>query len=113
MSLSSMLLAIRTIGKYRMIADGSKDLNSRGGIVSAASRVFDSWPVNFLILVEDLNRLKLARAGGGVGKQFGGAYRCLFRMKTPARPNDTDLLHSFSGLCRGQLGAWLNKVQVN
>jgi len=113
MSLSSMLLAIRTIGKYRMIADGSKDLNGRGGIVSAASRVFDSWPVNLLILVEDLNRLKLVRAGDGIGKRYGGVYRCLFRAKTPGRPNDTELFSSFSGLCRGQLGAWLNKVQAN
>jgi len=109
MSLSSMLLTIRTIGKYRMIADGAKELNSRAGIVSAASRVFDSWPGNFLILVEDLNRLKLVRAGCGAGKQFGGVYRCMFQTKAPGGPNHADFLGSFSGLRRGQLGAWLGK----
>jgi hypothetical protein len=113
MSLSSMLVAIRTIGKYRMIADGSTSLNSRGGIVSAASRVFNDWPVNLLILVEELNALDLVRTKFVAGKQFGGAYRCLFRKNTLARPNDMGALGNFSGLCRGQFGGWLNEVLFN
>ena len=92
MSLRPMLLAIRTIGKHRIIADRTSDRNNEKEIVSAASRVLVQWPTNFIALLEDLGRQLPSDIGGGVGKQFGGIYRALFRNKALGDPKHTEFL---------------------
>lgn len=92
MSLRTMLLAIRTIGKHRIIADGTSDWNNEKKIVSAASRVLVKWPTNFIALLEDFGRQLPSDIGGGVGKQFGGIYRALFRNKAMGDPKHTEFL---------------------
>jgi hypothetical protein len=92
MSLRSMLLAIRTIGKHRIIADGTSDRSKEKEVVSAASRVLVQWPTNFIALMEDLGRQLPSDISGGVGKQFGGIYRALFRNKAMGDPKHTEFL---------------------
>jgi hypothetical protein len=61
-------------------------------IVSAASRVLVQWPTNFIALLEDLGRQLPSDISGGVGKQFGGIYRALFRNKAMGDPKHTEFL---------------------
>ena len=81
MGLRSMLLAIRTIAKHRILADGTGDSSNDKEIVSAAARVLVEWPTNFIALLEDIGRQLPADISGGVGKQFGGIYCGLLRNK--------------------------------
>jgi hypothetical protein len=92
MSLRSMLLSIRTIGKHRTIADGTSGKSKEKEIVSAASRALVHWPTNFIALMEDLGRQLPSDISGGVGKQFGGIYRALFRNKAMGDPKHTEFL---------------------
>jgi hypothetical protein len=92
MSLRSMLLVIRTIGKHRIVADGTSDRSKEKEIASAASRVLVKWPTNFIALMEDLGRQLPSDISGGVGKQFGGIYRSLFRNKAMGDPKHTEFL---------------------
>jgi hypothetical protein len=91
MSLRSMLLTIRTMGKHRIIADGSSERNNEE-IVSAASRVLKQWPTNFIALLGDLGQQLRSDISGGVGTQFGGIYRALFRNKAMGDPKHTEFL---------------------
>ena len=92
MSLRSLLLTIRTVGKHRIIADGTSDRSEEKEIVAAASRVLVQWPTNFIALMEDLGRQLPSDIGGSVGKQFGGIYRALFRNKAMGDPKHTEFL---------------------
>jgi TniQ len=92
MGLRSMLLAIRTIAKHRILADGTGDSNNDKEIVTAASRVLVEWPKNFISLLEDIGRQLPADISGGVGKQFGGIYWGLFRNKAMGDPKQTEFL---------------------
>ena len=62
-----MLLAIRTIAKHRILADGMGDSSNDKEIVSAASRVLVEWPKNFIALLEDIGHSFPADISGGVG----------------------------------------------
>jgi hypothetical protein len=92
MGLRSMLLAIRTIAKHRILADGTGGRNSAKEIVSAAARVLVQWPANFIALLEDIGRQLPADISGGVGKQFGAIYWGLFRNKAMGDPQQTEFL---------------------
>jgi TniQ len=92
MGLRSMLLAVRTIAKHRILADGTGDSSNDKEIVSAASRVLVEWPQNFIGLLEDIGRQLPADVSGGVGKQFGGIYWGLFRNKAMGDPKQTEFL---------------------
>jgi hypothetical protein len=92
MGMRSMLLAIRTIAKHRILADGTGDSKKDQDIVSAASRVLVEWPANFIALLEDIGRQLPADTSGGVGKQFGGIYRGLFRNKGMGDSKHTEFL---------------------
>jgi hypothetical protein len=92
MGLRSMLLAIRTIAKHRIIADGVGDWSDEKEIVSAASRALLEWPRNFIALLEDIGRQLPADISGGVGKQFGSIYCGLFRNKAMGDPKHTEFL---------------------
>jgi hypothetical protein len=92
MGLRSMLLAIRTIAKHRILADGIGDWSKDKEIVSAAARVLVEWPKNFIALLEDMGRQLPADVSGGVGKQFGGIYWGLFRNMAMGDPKQTEFL---------------------
>lgn len=92
MGLRSMLLAIRTIAKHRILADGTGDSSNDKEIVSAAARVLVEWPANFISLLEDIGRQLPADISGGVGKQFGGIYWGLFRNKAMGDSKQTEFL---------------------
>jgi hypothetical protein len=79
MDLRSMLAVVRAIAKYRLLADRcTADLDDQQ-IVLAASRVLTDWPKNFFVLLKDIGQQASAGEYGGVGKQYGGIYRALFR----------------------------------
>ncbi len=92
MGLRSMLLAIRTIAKHRILADGTGDSSKTTEIVSAASRVLVEWPKNFIALLEDIGRQLPADISGGVGKQFSGIYWGLLRNKAMGDSKQTEFL---------------------
>jgi hypothetical protein len=92
MSLRSMLFAIRTIAKHRILADGTGNWSNGKDIVSASSRVLVQWPRNFITLLEDIGRQLPDDISGGVGKQFSAIYRGLFRNKAMGKPKHTEFL---------------------
>ena len=92
MGLRSMLLAIRTIARHRVLADGTGDWSNAKEIVSAAARVLVDWPTNFIALLEDIGRQLPADISGGVGKQFGAIYWGLFRNKAMGDSKQTEFL---------------------
>lgn len=79
MSLRSMLTTIRVLAKYQLIAAKRTAPTSGKQIVGAACNVLIDWPTNFIGLLKDMGELLPADVGGGVGRQFGGIYRALFR----------------------------------
>jgi hypothetical protein len=81
MTLRSILTVIRVLGKYRLIADEGTATTDELQIVLAASRVLMDWPLNFITLLEKLGEKLPAAIAGGVGKQFEGIYRALFRSR--------------------------------
>lgn len=92
MSLRPMLLAIRTIAKHRILADGTSDWSNDNEIVAAAARALVEWPANFIALLEDIGRQLPADISGGVGKQFGAVYWGLFRNKAMGDQKQTEFL---------------------
>ena len=92
MGLRSMLLAIRTIAKHRILADRTGDWRSDKQIVSAAARVLAEWPANFIALLEDIGRQLPADTSGGVGKQFRAVYWGLLRNKAMGDASQTEFL---------------------
>ena len=79
MTMRSLLMVIRALGKFRMIADGGMQPGSEIEVILAATRVLGAWPVNFTKLLEDLGETLPADVSGGIAKQFHGIYRALFR----------------------------------
>jgi hypothetical protein len=58
----------------------------------AASRVLMDWPKNFIALLNDLGQQLPSDVSGGVGKQFEGIYRALFRNTAIGQPEHTNFL---------------------
>lgn len=85
MTLRSMLIVIRVLAKYRLIADDCAASTDKRQVVLAASRVMTDWPKNFIILLKDLGERLPADIAGGVGKQFESIYRALFRNQSIER----------------------------
>ena len=79
MTLRSLLMVIRVLGKFRMIADDCAQPGSEIEVILAATRVLEAWPANFTKLLEDLGETLPADVSGGIAKQFHGIYRALFR----------------------------------
>ena len=79
MTLRSLLMVIRVLGRFRMIADDCAHPESEMEVILAATRVLKAWPVNFAKLLEDLGGKPFADVSGGIAKQFHGIYRALFR----------------------------------
>ena len=79
MNLRAMLIVARTLGKYRLIADGSTSFEDEPQVVSAAARVIVDWPKNFIGLLQDLGKQLQQSPKGGVRKQFEPIYCALFK----------------------------------
>lgn len=93
MTLRSMLIVIRVLAKYRLIADDCTEQAHQRQMILAGSRVLQDWPKNFITLLKDLGKKLPADVGGGVGKQFEGIYRALFR-NTAIEQGNTDFLRA-------------------
>ena len=92
MNLRSMLLVIRALGRYRLIADGSTSLKNERQLISAASRVLLDWPKNFIALLLDVGKRILPNGKGGVRKQFEPIYGALFKNRAINPRQQTDFL---------------------
>ena len=93
MSLRSLLLTIRTIGKHRIMADGTSDRsNEKERSSRPLQECLCSGQQISLSLMEDLGRQLPSEISGGVGKQFGGIYRAPFRSKAMGSPKQTEFL---------------------
>jgi Helix-turn-helix len=79
MNLRSMLMAIRTLGRHRLMADGNTGVKDEFQIVSAAASVLSQWPNNFIALLKDIGKGIEANGEGGVRKQFSSIYQGLFK----------------------------------
>jgi hypothetical protein len=90
MDLRSMLAVIRTIAKYRLVADGYTADPDDQQIVRAAAPVVMDWPKNFFVLLKDIGQNASAGEYGGVGKEYGDIHRALFRNRaiTPSACSD-------------------------
>ena len=76
------------------MANATTSSSDQSQIVFAATEVLRKWPTNFIQLLNDLGKAFPANISGGVGKQFGGIYRALFRSKAIDIPEQTDFLKS-------------------
>jgi hypothetical protein len=92
MTLRSMLTVIRALAKHRLVADGCTAQTGQKEIILAASRVLTDWPKNFIALLNDLGQQLPSDVSGGVGKQFEGIYRALFRTNAIGQPEHTNFL---------------------
>ncbi len=87
----SLLMVIRVLAKFRMIADNCATPISERQVIFAASHVLMDWPLNLIRLLGDLGEKLPADVAGGVARQFEGIYRALFRNRAIDR-GDTDFL---------------------
>jgi hypothetical protein len=92
MNLRSMLSLIRVIGKYRLIASGRATVNDQMQTIVAAAEVLKHWPANFIKLLKDLGAELPNDTHGGVGKQFEGIYRALFKNKAVKPREQVDFI---------------------
>lgn len=81
MDLRSLLVVVRTLGEYWLIADGYKLGTDQLMIVEGASEVLSEWPINFFKMLTTLGEDHFAAREGSVGKQFESVYRALLRNK--------------------------------
>jgi len=92
MDLRSMLTLIRALARHRSVADNCTADPDMKQIILTASSVLTDWPKNFIALLKDIGQRAPATTYGGVGKQFEGIYRDLFR-NIAIRPSEhTDFL---------------------
>jgi hypothetical protein len=94
MNLRSILSMVRTLGRYRLMANATPSGSDQLQIAFAATEVLREWPANFIQLLHDLGKAFPANISGGVGKQFEGIYRALFRNKAIDLREQTDFLKS-------------------
>jgi hypothetical protein len=92
MNLRSMLLVVRTLGRHRLIADGSTSLEDERQLLSASARVLVGWPKNFIALLLDIGKRLQPSVNGGVRKQFEAIYRTLFKNRAIIPSEQTDFL---------------------
>ena len=92
MNLRSMLLVVRTLGRHRLIADGSTSLEDERQLLSASARVLVDWPKNFIALLLDIGKKLQPSVNGGVRKQFEAIYRTLFKNRAIIPSEQTDFL---------------------
>ena len=92
MNLRSMLLVVRTLGRHRLIADGSTNLEDERQLISASARVLLDWPKNFIALLLDIGHRLQPSAKGGVRKQFEPIYSALFKNRAINPREQTDFL---------------------
>ena len=79
MNLRAMLVVVRALGKYRLIADGSTNLENEPQLVSASAHVLADWPRKFIELLQDLGKQLQPSPKGGVRGQFEPIYCALFK----------------------------------
>ena len=92
MNLRSMLHVVRTLGRHRLIADGSTSLKDERQLLSAAARVLLDWPKNFIILLLDVGKILQPSGRGGVRRQFEPIYGALFKNRAVNPSQQTDFL---------------------
>jgi len=92
MNLRSMLLVVRTLGRHRLIADGSTCLEDERQLISASTRVLADWPKNFIALMLDIGKKLQPSVNGGVRKQFEAIYSALFKNRGINPSEQTDFL---------------------
>jgi hypothetical protein len=92
MNLRAMLVVVRALGKYRLIADGSTSFEDKPQLVSAAARVLADWPKNFIGLLQDLGKQLQSSQNGGVRKQFEPVYCALFKNRAISPSDQTGFL---------------------
>jgi hypothetical protein len=91
-NLRAMLLVVRTLGRHRLIADGSTSLEDERELISASARVCVDWPKNFIALLLDVGKKLQPSVNGGVRKQFEAIYRTLFKNRAINPSEQTDFL---------------------
>ena len=94
MNLRAMLVVVRTLGKYRLIADGRTCLEDEPQLISAAARVLTDWPKNFIELLSDIGKELKSLAKGGVRKQFEPIYCALFKTRAISAIEQTGFLRA-------------------
>jgi hypothetical protein len=92
MNLRSMLLVVRTLGKHRLIADGSTSQEDERKLLSASARVLLDWPTNFIALLLDIGERLPPGGTGAVRKQFEPIYSSLFRNRAINPSEQTDFV---------------------
>jgi hypothetical protein len=92
MNLRSMLLVVRTLGRHRLIADGSTSLEDERELISASARVCVDWPKNFIALLLDIGKKLQPSVNGGVRKQFEPIFGSLFKNRAINPSEQTDFL---------------------
>src|ERR1017187_9243341 len=92
MNLRSMLLVVRTLGRHRLIADGSTCLEDERQLISASTRVLADWPKNFITLLLDIGKQLQRSANGGVRRQFESIFGSLFKNRAINPSEQTDFL---------------------
>jgi len=92
MNLRAMLVIVRALGKYRLIADGSTSLENEQQLLSAAARALADWPSNFIELLQNLGKQLQPSPKGGVRKQFEPVYCALFKNRGISPSGQADFL---------------------
>src|ERR1035437_597389 len=92
MNLRSMLLVVRTLGRHRLIADGTTSVEDDRQLLSASARVLVDWQKNFIALLLDIGKKLQPSINGGVRKQFEAIYRTLFKNRAINPSEQTDFL---------------------
>jgi len=92
MNLRSILAVVHTLGKHRMIANGSTSWNDERRAVEKASHVLMNWPQHFIELFVDIGQTLPAATAGGVRKQFASIYQALFKSEAIRPREDADFL---------------------
>jgi hypothetical protein len=92
MNLRAMLVVVRTLGKYRLIADGSTSFENEPQLVSASAHVLADWPKNFIGLLQDLGKQLPPSPKGGVRGQFEPIYCALFKNRAISPSDQTGFL---------------------
>ena len=92
MNLRSILFVIRTLGRHRLVADGSTGLEDERQLLSASAHVLVDWPKNFIGLLLDIGKNLPPSENGGVRKQFESIYCALFKNRAINPSAQTDFL---------------------
>jgi hypothetical protein len=78
MELRHMVKVLEVLGKHRLTADNSPNVNGEYQIIHAAAQVLKEWPTNFHSLLGDISSGSADDARTVTEGQFGSIYKSLF-----------------------------------